>query len=187
MKSDLVSCSAPPDEPHVPAIFDSTPSASLTRRQVAKLILSGRIVDGRAGGLLFGRSILEGGVAAIYKFGSRYEFRGWLEGGSYLVNWRAATEHLNRLKAMNAGLTMKELTPNSPSPSDPADIASPVVTFGQPDDRIVLLNWAQVVVSPEPTAKHLLELEEINRCPNPYTRCDLREVFGWERSADDII
>lgn len=158
----------------------------MTRRQVAPLALAGKIVDCRAGGLLFGRSIAEGGVAAIYKLGSRYLFQGWLQGGSYILNWRAATENLQQLKAINSGLTAREKVA-APTPSDPADISQLTVTFAEPDDRILLLTWSQVVVDPEATAKHLVELEAMNRAPNPFTRCDLRAVFGWESSQDGIV
>jgi len=124
--------------------------------------------------VIFGRTLAEGGVLALSKVGSEYIFRGIVEGGSFAVNWRAATQNLRRLKAMNSGLTLRELT--KPTESDP-EISDLIISGARPHDRMIFFHWAQFIVNPEPAAKHIEELTAMNRETNPFLECDLHEVF----------
>lgn len=160
------------------------PGPSLTPHQFTRLAIAGKIVDGRAGGLIFGRSHEEGGILALFRLGSGYVVHGRVEGGEFAVNWKAATRNMARLHAMNAGLTKgKAPAPDAPLPP----ISQLIITVAEPDDRLIYFHWGQMVVSKEATIKHITELAEMNRTPNPYLSCDLRRVFNLESSADGVV
>lgn len=148
----------------------------LSPRRFNHLALSGKIVDGRAGGLIFGRTYEEGAILAVQKMGFEYIIRGFVEGGQFVVNAEGASHHAGRLKAMNSGDTLREIV-SSISEAAPLDASQLIVTHARPHDRLVLLDWAQVIVTTEAAAKHLVELSEINRAINPYLECDHRELF----------
>jgi hypothetical protein len=159
---------------------------SLTTHQFTRLVLAGKIVDGRAGGLIFGRTYDEGGVLALFKLGSGYVVQGRIEGGEFAVNWSAATRNLKRLQAMNAGLTIRELTKDLED-GDPPEVTQLIITAARPNDRLVYLHWGQVIVNREATAKHIKELTEMNQAPNPYLNCDLREIFSLDGTEDGVV
>jgi hypothetical protein len=147
---------------------------SLSPYQFSRLIRAGKIVDGRAGGLLFGKAFDEGGICTVYRIGDAYVLQGLLVGGQFIVNSQAASLNMRRLHAMNAGLTLREMVSE---PSNQPPVSQVIITCAEPDDRILFLHWGQMVVDREATAKHLAELVEMNDCPNPYLKCDLRTIF----------
>ncbi len=172
-------------------IADSAPAPSreshplsLTPAQFTRLVLSGKIVDGRAGGLVFGRSYAEGGIWLVRKLGGTYLLEGLVEGGVFLVNWKAATRNLSRLKAMNAGLAKAEARP---ADGQPPPLSQVIITSANPDDRMIYAHWAQVVVSREAAVKHIEELAAMNEAPNPYLNCDLSQILDQGGTADGVV
>lgn len=158
---------------------------SITPYQFARLVRAGKVVDGRAGGLIFGRSFDEGGICAVFKLGSGYMTRGRMEGGEFALNWEAGTQNLKRIEAMNSGITLRELVSEEEEPPPPLDQV--IITSAQPDDRLVYLHWGQVIVNREATSKHLSELVEMNRAPNPFLNCDWKAIFNLDGTEDGII
>lgn len=167
-------------EPTFESRSSGTPPA-LTQSQFTKLVAAGKIVDGRAGGLLFGRSCHEGGILALFKLGSSYVVKGRLEGGEFVVNWSAATKNIHRLQMMNLGRIKGPSEPGVP------DLSELIVTHANPDDRMVYLHWGQSVINREATSANIVELVEMNHASNPYVKCDLRRIFNLDRSKDGVI
>lgn len=151
------------------------------------LVLSGAVVDGRAGGLLLGHSYAEDGVAVVCQRGTDFFFHSVAEGGEFIINSDASCRNLRRLAAMEreakstGGTTMVE---------DPtAQVSSLVIATAEPNDRILWLDWNQVVVSGEATKRYLGELVTINQENNPYLHFNLDGSFPPEepRTADGIV
>lgn len=150
----------------------------------ARLVRAGKVVDGRAGGLVFGRSFDEGGACAVFKLGSGYVTRGRLEGGEFALNWEAGTQNLKRVQAMNSGLTLREFVTEE---DENAPLDQVIITSAQPDDRLVYLHWGQVIVNREATAKHIAELVQMNRWPNPFLTCDWKSIFRLDGTEDGVV
>lgn len=149
-----------------------------------RLLMEGRIVDGRMGGMLLGKALGDGPTRAIFKIGSDYLIQGAIEGGSFIMNRDASLNHQKRLKRMNAGLTMKEVVV-----VDPKDQCGQlIVCTGWPHDRLLWLEFCQTVVKAAPAMKHVIELERLNMTPNRFLACDHYEIFKCEPgTADGIV
>lgn len=148
------------------------------------LVLQGIVTDGRAGGAILGRTYSEGGIYVVQQRGCDFLVHACVEGGEFVLNKDASCRNLARLKAMNSGLTMNEVV-------TPAAGALPVthfiITSSEPDDKLLWLNWNQVVVASAPATKHFDELIDMNERANPFLMCDFADVFPSLDGTEDGI
>ncbi|HVS51949.1 MAG TPA: hypothetical protein VHD62_06290 [Opitutaceae bacterium] len=149
------------------------------------LILQGVVVDGRAGGLILGRSYEEGGITVITQRGADFFIHSCVEGGEFILNKDASCRNLARLRDMNVGRTAAEVVNDA---NDLTEVSQFVITNGAPDDRMLWISWNQVVVAKTPSLKHLSELIRLNQTENPFMRCDLNELFpAADGTTDGVV
>lgn len=151
-----------------------------------ELLMQGKIVDGRCGGMLLGKNPTEGPTRIVFKLGSSYVLHGSATGGCFIINGVAAARNMSRIKAIHAMLTMREtVTPEDAG----AECGQLIVTTAYPHDRLLWLDYMSAVIAPEPTQKHMGELQRMNFDPNPYLRCDHYEILGCDfgGSTDGIV
>jgi hypothetical protein len=148
-----------------------------------RLLMAGRIVDGRCGGIILGKMAENGGPRGIFKIGSDYLIQGQFNGGDFVVNKEAAVPNMGRLNAMNQGRTRKEVI----TEAGPDEFGMLIVTTANPDDRLLWLDFGQIVVNRDPAQKHLAELLRLNQSVNPYLTLNLHQVFGCDPGTTDGI
>lgn len=134
----------------------------------------GFVVDGRAGGLVIGRSHSTGDIYMVW----REEDGSFtvtlveccLEGGEFIVNasaYLASQERINeinRFKEPQPELNQLELSP----------ITKLLNTHAEPNDKLLWIERGQFIVNKHATAKHLKELEELNARDNSFVACDFK-------------
>ena len=139
----------------------------------------GWVVDGRAGGLVVGRSHDAGNIYMLKEMeDGKYIIPGSLEGGEYILNHYAHLSHAKRIEEIN-GEEHQEL-------GEQIGILVSgntrlINTSAMPHDKLLLIDSrGQYIVNKHSTAKHLPEIEFINSCDNAYSVCDL---FSLEKKA----
>ncbi len=148
------------------------------------LLMQGVVVDGRGGGVILGRGYEEGGIYVVHQRGEDFFIHACVQGGEFVLNKDASCINLRRLVKMNAGLTLNESVPEE----DPQAIVKQfIITHGEPDDKLLWLNWNQVVVASEPAEMHMAELVAMNEAANPYMVCNFRDLFPPDDGTEDGI
>ena len=127
-----------------------------------RLLINGWIVDGRAGGLITGRTHDTGHIIMITPIGDPVNFRlcGLVAGGEYLVSTNATAQHHERLQHINSDKSPCHfaITLNAESRM--------INTRAEPHDKLLLVA-NQFVINAEATKRHFDELERINAsCPS---------------------
>jgi hypothetical protein len=129
------------------------------------------IVDGRAGGLLLGRSHAEGHIFMLRgPYDGRFEIFATMQGGEYVLNHAAYTNEKSRVEEINAfkdeHAVLREV---SLSPS-----CRILNTHATPHDKLLWIGDKGVfIVNARATAKHIREIEAINQKWNPFFKVDL--------------
>ncbi|ATH99544.1 hypothetical protein [Alcaligenes faecalis] len=126
-----------------------------------QLFINGWVVDGRAGGLIIGRTHETGHIIMITPNGdpAMFETTGLVAGGEYIMSTQASETHFQRLQEINA----------DQSPCDEeisVSLESRIInTRAEPHDKmLIVLN--QFIINAEATKRHFDELEHINSlCP----------------------
>ena len=141
------------------------------------LLMTGKIVDGRAGGFLFGRSHADGGIPVIQRqdddtFSITAEF----EGGEYLVNWRAYQAAESRIIEINSHKENKVI-----------ELLSPVITrnsrllnvHASPSDKLIWVDRrVQFVINKTATFRYFAEIEELNERHNSFADFDIMKTLN---------
>ena len=134
----------------------------------------GLVVDGRAGGLIVGRSHSTGDIYMAWQ----EDDGGFtvslaeccLEGGEYIVNASAYLASQERINEINQ---FKE-----PQPERNHLELSPITrifnTHAEPNDKLLWIERGQFIVNKHATARHLKELEELNAHKNSFVICDFK-------------
>lgn len=146
----------------------------LSNETCLQLFTEGWIVDGRAGGLVVGRSHLEGNIYMIRQCKGGFEFASHLQGGEYIMTHKAVVKFETRLKAIN---------------DDPGGNARggriETIPYGlrtfhtaaTPFDKLLLIDARdQFIVNRESTARFLSELVAMNEAENDFLNCNLGEL-----------
>lgn len=151
------------------------------------LFLTGVVVDGRAGGLILGRTFSQGGIYIIHQRGEDFVVHGSTENGEFVMNKAASVRNLTRLQKINAGLTKTEEAP--PIEESILRLSHLIVTHAEPNDKFLWLNWHQTIVGKEQSKKHLAELVDLNEEYNPFAICDSNIYFPSDEpgTEDGII
>jgi hypothetical protein len=136
------------------------------------MIHAGWVVDGRAGGLVLGRTHAEGDIIMVqsaHDGTDRAFIAGTMEDGEYLLNPRSSVSELARLKEIN------ELRADIPSDlviSTIGEECRVLNTHCAPLDKLLWIEAGQFIVNAFATSKHLKELESLNDIGNGETTCD---------------
>lgn len=163
------------NEPNQPR--ESFPT-TLTEEEFNRLMHLGSIVDGRGGGMVLAQQ--DEPIRMVFKVGGEFMVQGFLEPYSFLVNWEAAAQNLNRLRKMAVGLTLREIE----EPRVP-ELVEYILANAFPTNKLVWGTWGQMIIGREAAAKHLFELTEINRSVNPFWRCDLNAALNVMPGTED--
>ena len=139
-----------------------------------QMLWDGVIVDGRAGGIVIGKSFEQGGVPIIFQRGREFLIHSFTQNGEFILNRVASTRNLERIKAINAGMARP---PVSTEGEGMSVISRLIITEGEPCDRFLWLNWSQVAVTSDHVEQHLVELDAMNSETNPYSYCDAEMYF----------
>lgn len=145
----------------------------ISQEKFNELFLAGKILDGRAGGLLVAK-VDDEPCRLIFRLGTTYVLCGGIEPGSYLLNKDASLQNRNRVKRMNCGATLREKEVDEPTPNSMGQFLS---AGGYPHNRLVLIDLEQDYVYPEPADRHHHELHRLNSSLNPYLKNDLYTLF----------
>lgn len=158
------------DNPAFRHILYSTESLVITVEAMVGLIMNGMIVDGRAGGLVFGRRHSQGDVHMMQYTDGVFGCYACLEGGEYIVNKSASEAFTDRLVEINE---------DKSAAVDGLQISAfrNLVTMAEPHDKFLFIDAGQFVINRESTTKHIKELELINEQVNPYTQFDMDKMI----------
>ncbi len=141
-----------------------------------RLVMDGRIVDGRAGGFLFGRSHKDGGIPVISRCNDdTFAISDEFGGGEYLVNWDAYNAAKMRFDEINGHreqdvceLLSPRITPNSRL----------INTKAQPSDKIIWIDRRGCfVINKTATARYFAEIEKLNEEGNGFRNFDIMKVL----------
>ncbi|MEO7413592.1 MAG: hypothetical protein ABIZ81_09560 [Opitutaceae bacterium] len=139
-----------------------------------QMLFDGSVIDGRAGGLIIGRKFSEGGVPIVFQRGREFMIHSFTEHGEFILNRVAATRNLSRIKAINAGLSGDE---DTPEPRVIPEVSRLILTAAEPCDKFLWLNWSQMAIAAQYVDRHVAELNEMNDETNPYGFCDVETYF----------
>lgn len=146
------------------------------------LFQAGWIVDGRDGGLVVGRRHAAGNIYMIVQREDKFFFHSNMEGGEYLVNHRASTRHMERLKQLNTDTAPEEPGVELLSVSPSTRVLN---LHAQPFDKLLLIDErGQFIVNRGSTRKHLVELERLNSDVSDFRYCDPEQM---KPKGDDSI
>ena len=144
------------------------------------MLLSGWIVDGRAGGLVVGRSHDEGNIYMIQETGDgRFFISGNLEGGEYILNYDAYETEQNRIIEINKNREQTSYTESLPiNPS-----IRVINTSASPNDKLLWIDIrGQFIINKFSTKTFMLELQEINEKYSSYKVCNLDSLIPKEQA-----
>lgn len=141
-----------------------------------QLYLDGHIVDGRNGGLVIGRSHAEGNIYFLAHYSDdflKFAFTGHMEGGEYLVNHLAYSQHRERIHEINQDFD-DEYSLSNLSIGTHTRVIN---TTADPFDKAILMDHRDMfIVNKYSTAKHLEELEQINNSASDFVFCDFGQM-----------
>lgn len=145
-----------------------------------QMLLSGWIVDGRAGGLVVGRSHDEGNIYMIQETGDgRFFIPGHLEGGEYILNYDAYEAEQNRIIEINQSTEQASETESLPISSS----VRVINTSASPNDKLLWIDIrGQFIINKFSTKKFMLELQEINEKHSSYKACNLDSLIPKEQA-----
>lgn len=129
----------------------------------------GLLIDGSAGGLVFGPSHANGGIQLLVKDNYGFRIGGEMEGGEYLINSVSLKKYDDRIVQINSN-TMPNNTPDSkfnyPIPNN-------ITTIKPKFNQIIEFSFSgQFIINRAATKQHLQELEDINQYQNMKTLYD---------------
>lgn len=139
--------------------YSDTDLATISKKEFWKLLKAGLIIDARAGGLIVGPSIEQGGITCVAETADGFVKIGKVEGGVFIVNCVANKNYGDKLTAFNA---YDELFLED----EPFDyFISPTTcvynTFGI-DEKLIWLKGDEFIMNKFATSKFMKEIEEIN-------------------------
>lgn len=128
-----------------------------------RLILQGLVVDGRAGGLLVGRSVIDGGIPVVRQRGEWFHLQmPRAEDGDFVLHAGAAPYQVRK--------------PRKQGP-ETQTVTQMLFTRAAPNDRMLWLTSDQQIIPAESAWPRLEYLSAINEEENPFLRCDMDDVF----------
>jgi hypothetical protein len=132
-----------------------------TFTDVYEALLSGDIVDARAGGLVLGRENNIDDIPMIVPIGiGIFQLVGIMQGGEFILNKEISTKYHEKITEINSYKN------NSYTPLSSIEItvrASRIINTNFRNKDIVLLaDSGQFIVNPAATAKYYYELEKLN-------------------------
>lgn len=134
-----------------------------------RLILQGVVVDGRAGGLLVGRSVFDGGIPVIRQQGEWFHLQiQRAEDGDFVLHPGAAPYQVRKPRKQGPGTQT---------------VTQMLFTKAAPYDRILWLIWHQQIIPAESAWPRLEYLSAINEEENSFLRCDMDDVFNQPEHA----
>lgn len=146
---------------------------SYTTDEFIDLLFYSKVVDARGGGLIMGRSHLEGNIYMYCFDGKNFKYADCnLQGGEYLVNTLASTRYRARLEEINNDrpLNINLLYyPKVDLNIETNKYTSIINTHDEPD-KFLWVDDSFFIINHYSTAKHYKELEEINFIENYYRR-----------------
>jgi hypothetical protein len=157
-------CFAQIFHPPMTAKIQSPAALPLSASAFYRLVAEGIVVDGRAGGLLIGRRAEEGGIALIRQRGDSFILeKRRVSGGDFVMN-----EHVSDADYLPKGARLTACCDRE---------CRTILTAASPDDKILWLDWEQMVLPRESVNHWLPLLEAMNEYANTRAFCDLEEVF----------
>ena len=139
--------------------YSDTDLDIISKKEFWKLLKAGLIIDARAGCLIVGPSIEQGGIDCIAETVNGFTKIGKIEGGVFIINALANKNYSEKLIAFNAYDVLF-------SEDEPIDyIISPTTcvynTFGV-EEKLVWLKGDEFIMNKYASFKFLKEIEEIN-------------------------
>lgn len=122
-----------------------------------RAFVNGWVVDGRAGGLITGRSHADGHIVMLQPTSElgEYEMLGLIEGGEYVLCPEASEAHYDRIEEINA----------DNGKCAPHQIRTPsriIHTSAEPHDKFLIIQKGQWIVNINSTNRHFEEIDRIN-------------------------
>lgn len=145
------------------------------------LIMAGGIVDGRAGGLVIGRSHSQGDIHMIQYTDGKFSAYRCLEGGEYIMNKSASEAFADRLVEINN----YKVDGFSESQFNLRPLRT-IITFAEPHDKFLFVDHEQFVVNRAATALNLEELELLNESVNQYAQFDMDQAIHVQNSSTNL-
>lgn len=144
-----------------------------------QMLLSGWIVDGRAGGLVVGRSRDEGNIYMIQETGDgRFFIPGHLEGGEYILNHDAYLAEYDRVVEINQN--KEQISDMGPLPIN--SHIRIINTSANPNDKLLWIDVrGQFIINKISTKAFILELQGINEKHSSYNFCNLDSLIPKEQ------
>lgn len=135
-------------------------SKNFTESQFYTLINMGKVVDGRQGGLIVGRSHSEGNIYFfIQNSDNSFTCQGNLQGGEYLINSYSAQKFYNNLIEINKQISYQDL-----NTIDKIEVTKSTIvlnTHGEPE-KLLWLDGGQFIVNHYATRHFFTYIEQIN-------------------------
>ena len=160
-------------------IFDNLffqPGEYIRAETVLGMFLDGKLVDGRAGGLVIGKSHEAGHIYMIQRSEEDvFIFLGVLEGNEYLLCYEATDLHFELIEEMN-----RDVRPvSNPVIPDIFHCATRVInTHAAPNDKLLLIDErGQFVVNAVSTKRYFNELQALNDKYASRTHFSMKEFF----------
>jgi len=148
-------------------LFQRALPVDLGTTKFEQMLLEGVIIDGRAGGVLIGRTLENGGISLIRQRGTELLLHDPVESFGFILNPAASTRNLNRVKAILSG-TAEATMPPDVIPN----VTRVIYTKAEPNDKFVWVHWSQTFISAAQTERHYDELTQMNDEANPFAYCD---------------
>lgn len=122
-----------------------------------RAFINGWVVDGRAGGLITGRSHANGHIVMLQPAAElgEYEMLGLIEGGEYVLCQEASYAYYQRIEEIN--LDNRECA--AVDGRTPSRI---IHTSAEPHDKFLIIQKGQWIVNINSTNRHFDELDRIN-------------------------
>lgn len=119
----------------------------------------GEVIQARAGGLVIGRTCEEDDIPMFrYAGGGHFQLLGLMQGGEFLMAAEATARHYDRLREINS-----EIGEWLPATNIPLSAATTVINTNHVNPSAYLwIQTGQFVINRHATAKHLVELEQLN-------------------------
>lgn len=139
--------------------YSDTDLNTITKKEFWKLLKSGLIIDARAGGLVVGPAIEQGGIDCIAETAGGFAKIGKIEGGVFIVNSLANKNYTDKLASFN---TYDVLFPeDEPVEYIISATTSVFNTFGI-DEKLIWLKGDEFIMNKYASFKFLKDIEEIN-------------------------
>lgn len=125
-----------------------------------ELLMCGKIIDVRRGGLVIGRSLKEGGIYMIMPIEENaFTVVGVMEGNQYILNRKSSVNYRKRLLEINKYIDDVNKSIENLNLSTDCRLFN---TYDLVEDKIVLVEQEQFIVNKIATTKYFAELEKLN-------------------------